>query len=285
MDRIFANVSYYKNGDTEDEELITSILDLSGMGVASLNENYIYDIFKFNEGTEIIDDNYALLEPNDRSAQVVIAEVEEGVLEFLMEPSSIAAGMRTEVSLWNNSNKAKTMGVMYAHDTMLGNQQDYPNADRVPVYSLGANKGMYITNETGVRLNYTFERYRENPTNFVARNGPTETLLGFKPEKANGIGVESDANDAPKSILMNGDTGIAVKRSPTLVQPGERSFFAFTTGLGLATTNPEIIPRFDTYDIGLGSDLEVTGDWFDIEGKKDKQGVIGGHGIMETFRQ
>ncbi|MGX7013472.1 Ig-like domain-containing protein [Vagococcus silagei] len=270
VNRVRANVAYYKNGTDLIHSLYKDGTGTGGLGLKILEQKNATSM-----GRGFSETGGVLYESPDKFSLVYLNKDGKYVLETLMEPNETSVGIKTEISIWNDTGSAKTYGVMYGHDSCLG-PYTYEN-DRVPIRSLGANKGMYITNTTDVRLNYTFKRYKDNPTNFMGAVYSDGTFNKYTPKNANGTGVDGWTDDAPQKIILNGeDTGIFVKRSPALIPDKGRTFFEFNTGLGLFTTNPELTPEYDEYETLAGKTVEIKGDWFDTEGKANQDAVITG---------
>ncbi|MGX7013471.1 WxL domain-containing protein [Vagococcus silagei] len=265
-----ANVSYYKGSD-----LITSIWNNGSAyygGAHFLNTNGSLEEIKINSDATFL--------VNESTSSIVLLQAIKNnnyVFEMLMTPDEYSVGIKTGMTIWNATETNQNIGVFYKHDTALAGD------DGVPVRSSGANRGMYIEH-SGVKLNYSFQKFRTNPTNFIGRHWSSGAFFKFKPDAIDGVGRESRVaypNDQVGDVIYSAadntgggkvDSEMVTKRKPVSIKPKEGNNITFTTGLGMSSTNPEIIPDLEEYEVEEGKVAKVDGIWFDIETPNGQSG-------------
>ncbi|MFC0234292.1 MucBP domain-containing protein [Vagococcus entomophilus] len=116
---------------------------------------------------------------------------------------------------------------------------DLDGNDKVPVYMLGQNEGLYIKSGS-YRLNY-FMSGSSGPKNFKNFYKPyhspaTDTMNAnvyypYTPEDITGVGDESKGYASDAAVAGTGDTGIYMKWDEVTLQPGESKEFSYDVSL------------------------------------------------------
>ncbi len=245
-----------------------------------------------DNGRILIQEDATLLVNKTQQSLVLLQNINSGkyIFEMSMAPDDLTTGIKTDIRIWNKTEVEQDIGILYRHDTELAKD------DGVPIQSSGLNRGIYIENKKKkVKLTYTYQKYKKNPTNFTGRHfieDPNLSLssrpyYGFIPESVVGVGRENrqqfpndiigqevyGGKDTPSGALRQ-DSEMVAKRAPMSVKPGKDVSLSFTTGLKEAKANPEVIPELDEYEVEEGKTAKISGLWYDVESGDNQTGTI-----------
>ncbi|WP_125587998.1 ABC transporter permease [Companilactobacillus jidongensis] len=149
-------------------------------------------------------------------------------MEIVLRPSpSNAAIVQRELYIKNNTQTEQDFGILYAEDTQLDGN------DRIPIYSLGNNSGIFIQNYAYKLL---FDRsLPDGPSNYVVSSYDSSSMdwtKGFTPANFSGNGTESkNLNYGDKIISGAIDTSYTMKWPYTTLKPGATAHYVSSVGV------------------------------------------------------
>jgi LPXTG-motif cell wall-anchored protein len=157
----------------------------------------------------------------------------------------------------NNAASAIDVGFLIEYDTMLNND------DRIPVYSLGADRGMFIDDSANYRVTF--------PTVSVASGGPDDwdaarydtpfpSVFGADYTTPRLRGAPAVLGDV---LLDSVDTGIFYRWNVATLAPGTSRSFAIDVALSPASDFPTIAAVDPTQQVASGDPFRTSLDWTD----------------------